>query len=264
MSTQRNISTELTCEIKANGIKPEDISEGSPTDRQSIIPHFDQEKLRSAKVGLVGAGGINSEIGRGLARKGVGAISIFDNDIVTMSNYSRQAYFPEDLYQKKALCLPKNLSKECVYMTTITGFAIKFEEALAAGIPMDSDVYVFGVDNDSARVSGCRSFLKQTPVVFLGTGPEANNGYVFVQEPGKTCFACMFPYALESNTRLACIPSSIDILKSIGGIALYAIDSLIMDRPRPWNYREVFLDGFIKDRTLYQERWPQCPVCGEG
>jgi len=252
----------LSCRVKAKGIKTKDPREATATDRQERVPGFDQAKLSQAKVGLIGAGGINSEIGRGLVRKGVGALDIFDDDTVTLSNYSRQAYFPKDLYKKKALRLPRNLARECVYPTIITGYALRFEDALDQGIPMDCDLYVFGVDNNQARVAGCRAFLGKTPVVLLGTGPTANNGYVFVQEPGQACFACLFPQALESATRLECTPSSIDILKAIAGIALYAVDSLLMNRPRHWNYREVFLDGSLRDRTLWRERSPDCPVCG--
>jgi len=258
----KRTSTKWTCQIKSKGIKSKNLLETSATDRQERIPFFDQEKLSKAKIGLVGAGGINSEIGQGLARKGVGALDIFDDDVVTLSNLSRQGFSQRDLYKKKALQLPKNLARECVYPTTITGYALRFEEALDRGVLMDADLYVFGVDNNQARVAGCKAFWQRTPVVFLGTGPEANNGYVFIQEPGGACFACIFPHALESNTRMECAPSSLDILKAITGQALYGIDSLLMDRPRHWNYREVFLDGSINDRTLYQERWPDCAVCG--
>ncbi len=129
---------------------------------------------------------------------------------------------------------------------------------------MDADLYIFGVDNNQARAAGCQTFLGKTPIIILGTGPEANNGYVFVQEPNNACFACVFPSALESSARLECAPSSIDILKAIAGIALYGIDALLMGRPRNWNYREVFLDGVIPDRTLWQDRWSECPVCGAG
>lgn len=264
MWTLKPTSSKLTCQVKAKGIKIKDTFDVSATDRQERIPNFSQERLQQAKIGLVGAGGINSEIGRGLARKGVGSIDIFDDDVVTISNYSRQAYYPNDLHKKKALQLPKNLAQECVYPTTITGYTMRFEEAVDSGIPMNADLYIFGVDNNAARVAGCKAFFNKVPVVILGTGPEANNGYVFVQEPGKACFVCMFPHALESTTRLECAPSCIDLLKAISGPALYAIDALLMGRPCHWNYREVFLDGVIKDRTLCQERWPDCPVCGTG
>lgn len=263
MWTLRNGSSRSFSRVKAKGIQSRDTSGTRPTDRQERIPGFQQDKLRLAKVGLVGAGGINSEVGRALARKGIGALDIIDDDVVTLSNYSRQSFYPKDLYKKKALRLPENLAKECVYPTIITGYPLRFEEALEQNVGMDCDVYVFGVDNDQARVAGCLAFMGKVPIVLLGTGPEANNGYVFVQEPGRACFLCMFPQALERMTRLECAPSSIDILKAIAGITTYAIDSLLMGRRRQWNYREVFLDGSINDRTILQEPSPYCPICSD-
>ena len=256
----RSASTSVT--VKGRGMRARDIREGTPTDRQSIIPGFDQNVLHQARIGLVGGGGINSEIALGLVRKGVGGLVIFDDDIVTMSNLSRQRFFQQDLYKPKAHRLARNLASECVAPTTLTGHSLRFEEALENGIPMDCDVYVFGVDNNEARAAGCREFIGKTPAVFLGTGPTANNGYVAVQEPQGPCFACILPQAMSGGRRLACAPSSVDLLKPIAGLALYAIDSLIMARPRKWNYREVFMDGSIPDRTVRLEKDLACPECG--
>ena len=256
-------SSRLMVKVRSKGITKGDPREATVTDRQERIPGFDQAKLSAAKIGLVGAGGINSEMGRSLARKGVGALDIFDDDTVTVSNYSRQIYFQKDLFKKKALRLPRNLARECVGPTLITGYAMQFQDAVNQGIPMDADVYVFGVDNDEARSAGCRYFLGRTPIILLGTGATANHGYVYVQEPGEACFACMFPQALEDKSRAECVPSSIDILQPIVGLALYAIDSLLMARSRPWNYRVVYLDGCLPDLTMRRERSPNCPVCGD-
>ena len=257
----RSASTSVT--VKARGVKVDDIREGTPVDRQSIIPGFDQDALHQAWIGLVGGGGINSEIALGLVRKGVGGLVILDDDIVTMSNLSRQRFFQQDLYKPKAHCLARNLARECVAPTTLTGHNLRFEEALLRGIPMNGiDVWIFGVDNNEARAAGCREFIGKTPAIFLGTGPTANNGYVAVQEPEGPCFACIMPQAMSGGRRLACAPSSVDLLKPIAGLALYAIDTFLMGRPRKWHYREVFMDGSIPDRTLRLERDPQCPECG--
>ena len=67
---------------------------------------------------------------------------------------------------------------------------------------------------------------------------------------------------MSGGRRLACAPSSVDLLKPIAGLALYAVDSLIMARPRKWNYREVFMDGSIPDRTVRLEKDLACPECG--
>src|SRR3989338_3423808 len=74
-------------------------------DRQIQISGFDQEKLTSATIVLIGAGGLGGEIGEGLVRKGAGKINIFDADVVEPSNLNRQFFFKENLYKNKAISL---------------------------------------------------------------------------------------------------------------------------------------------------------------
>ena len=52
---------------------------------------------------------------------------------------------------------------------------------------------------------------------------------------------------------------SIDILKVVAGLALYAVDSLLMDRPRAWNYKEVSLDGDRVERQMMLAQSADCP-----
>jgi molybdopterin/thiamine biosynthesis adenylyltransferase len=110
---------------------------------------------------------------------------------------------------------------------------------------VDGDIAVVGVDNNPTRIAAAKHYLAQrTPVVFLAVDQRAAKGYVFVQasQPGEACFLCLFPDAREDRRVLQCAGASIEILKVVAGIALYAVDSLLMARPRPWNYKEVFLD----------------------
>lgn len=48
------------------------------------------KRLAAAKVAVFGVGGVGSYVAEALARSGVGSISLFDNDIVSISNINRQ------------------------------------------------------------------------------------------------------------------------------------------------------------------------------
>lgn len=48
------------------------------------------ERLRNAKVALFGVGGVGGFAAEALARAGVGAIDLFDNDVICESNLNRQ------------------------------------------------------------------------------------------------------------------------------------------------------------------------------
>jgi len=57
------------------------------------IPGFDQGVFSHSHVLCVGAGGIVSMIAPTLARKGIGRISLLDNDIVEKTNLNRQRFY---------------------------------------------------------------------------------------------------------------------------------------------------------------------------
>ena len=74
--------------------------------RQTILPGFNQagqEKLKAAKVLVIGAGGLGCPALQYLAAVGVGRIGIVDEDKVDISNLHRQVLYNEnDLGRKKA------------------------------------------------------------------------------------------------------------------------------------------------------------------
>jgi hypothetical protein len=66
-------------------------------DRQSKIPGFDQGKYSQSRVLCIGAGGLMSNIAPALVRKGIGALTVLDGDVVEVSNLNRQRFYPPDI-----------------------------------------------------------------------------------------------------------------------------------------------------------------------
>ena len=81
-----------------------------------------------------------------------------------------------------------------------------------------------GVDNNPTRVAATQYCLKNNiPLVMSGVSLDADHGYVFVQEPGQACFGCFMPSALNDNeSPCPNTPATIDILKTLSGLSLYA------------------------------------------
>ena len=239
-------------------------------DRQARIPGFNQGKLDSATIVLIGAGGLGGEIGEGLVRKGVGRIKILDSDVVEPSNLNRQFFFRENLYKNKAISLAENLSYFGFGKTTLYGYPYSFEEALALNIDLNCSAAVVGVDNNPCRVYAASYFLKRKiPVVFTAVSEEGNSGYVFIQESKQDypCFGCLHPLAVEEVKsgilRYPCpnTPAIKDILKTISGLVIYSVDTLIMPRMREWNYRVIYLDGSIPSGSAIIKRRQGCLIC---
>lgn len=241
-------------------------------DRQVRIRGFDQGKLGSAVVVLIGAGGLGGEIGEGLVRKGIGALKIFDSDVVEPSNLNRQLFFRENVYKNKATSLAENLSWFGFGRSTIYGYPYSFEEAVALNIDLDCSAVIVGVDNNPCRVRAASYFFKRKiPVIFTAVAEDGNCGYVFVQESkeGSPCFGCLNPLAAEEVKsgllKYPCpnTPAIKDILKTVGGLVIYSFDTLIMPRNRAWNYRVVYLDGSIPSESALIKTRTECLICAD-
>ncbi len=246
---------------------------GKVFDRQSRVPGFRQEALASATVTLIGAGGLGGEMGEGLVRKGTGRIRILDSDVVEPSNLNRQLFSRKDIYRNKAVSLAKNLSRAGFGKTVLIGHPYTFEEAAALNLDLNSSAVVVGVDNDSCRVKASAYFLeKNVPVIFTGVADDGNSGYVFIQESkeGNPCFGCLYPSAVEEVkkgiSKYPCpnTPAIKDILKIMGGIVIFAVDTLLMERTREWNYRTFFLDGSVPGGASTIKKKTDCLICGDG
>jgi molybdopterin/thiamine biosynthesis adenylyltransferase len=208
-------------------------------DRQKNVPGFDQEVFSNSSVVCVGAGGIISQIAPTLVRKGIGRITLLDNDIVESSNLNRQRFYIKDVGKNKALALARNLQAECIIASDIGAYALRLEEVIARGINLDCDVAICGVDNNPARVAASRYFRsKSVPVIFTAVSRDADHGYAFVQGRDGACIGCMFP-DMVNDDRYPCpgTPAIADILQAVGSLAVYALDTLLMKRPRSWQYR---------------------------
>jgi len=69
--------------------------------------HF--SKLRTAKIGIAGCGGLGSNCAVALARIGIGTLIIADFDVISESNLNRQYYFRDQIRQLKTDALKENI-----------------------------------------------------------------------------------------------------------------------------------------------------------
>ncbi len=234
--------------------------------RQEMLPGWNQSTYAETSVLLTGAGGLNGEICEGLVRKGIGTIHVSDHDIVTSSNLHRQKFLEQSLYRNKATELCRIMRLQGFLGTHLVAHPNRFQEIDSADI--NPDLGVCGVDNQfpETRLEVCKKFDELArPLVVMAVGIDADYGYVAVQEPDKACWACIMKPELSSHegesARCPNVPAIIDILKALAGPALYAIDSLVFNRPRDWNYRVISLSSGFGGSHFVEKR-PDCPVCG--
>jgi adenylyltransferase/sulfurtransferase len=123
-------------------------------DRHIILPEFGlaaQQKLKTAKVLVVGSGGLGSPLLLYLAAAGVGAIGIVDFDVVDDSNLQRQVLFGKnDIGAAKVLAAKSRLESLNPYIE-IRVHQTRLRSENALDIIRDYDVVADGSDNFPTR-----------------------------------------------------------------------------------------------------------------
>ena len=56
-------------------------------------------------------------------------------------------------------------------------------------------------------------------------------------------------------------PAIADILQAVGSLAVYAVDTVLMERPRTWNYRRLGLSDPGQDGGSMISKREGCVLC---
>lgn len=164
--------------------------------RQIQLPSFGkegQEKLRIAKVLVVGAGGLGVPVLQYLAGMGVGTLGIVDADTVSVSNLHRQViYDMEDVGKLKVAACRKKLSQQNpeIELKTYPYFLTSKNalETLA-----NYDVIVDATDNFAARyLINDACVILGKPFVYGALQYFEGQVSVFNYQGGPT-YRCLFP-----------------------------------------------------------------------
>jgi molybdopterin-synthase adenylyltransferase len=237
--------------------------------RHILLPEIGgkgQQKIREAKVFIVGAGGLGSPVAMYLAAAGVGTLGIIDGDAVDLSNLHRQI-----IHHTPDLNKPKVYSaKEKIEALNPDVKVIVYLERLMAknalDILRDYDLIIDGTDNFPAKfLINDAAILTGKPLVHGGI--LRFDGQVMTILPRQTtCYRCIFknppppgliPSCQEAGVlgALAGVVGTIqatEALKLILGVGNLLTDRLLTYDALTTRFREVKL-----------RRNPRCPICGE-
>ncbi|MBS1618845.1 MAG: ThiF family adenylyltransferase, partial [Bacteroidetes bacterium] len=123
-------------------------------NRHIIIPGFGieaQQKLKEAKVLVVGSGGLGSPLLLYLAAAGVGTIGIVDFDVVDDSNLQRQVLFGVSEVGKPKVEAAKERLQQLNPHISIVSYNTQLTSQNALDIIKDYDVVADGTDNFPTR-----------------------------------------------------------------------------------------------------------------
>lgn len=187
--------------------------------RQTILPNFGlegQKKLESAKVLVVGAGGLGSATLPYLAAAGVGTLGIIDFDQVSESNLHRQViHTPEFLHQPKTTSAKAYLNKLNPKVEVMT-FNQELNQSNAKEIIKDFDLVLDGSDNFETKylVNDVCAELK-IPDIWAALNQFDGRVSVFDAKQGP-CYRCVFPEAPPKGSVPSCAEAG--VLGSLCGV----------------------------------------------
>jgi molybdopterin/thiamine biosynthesis adenylyltransferase len=192
-----------------------------------------QQRLKAARVLIVGAGGLGSPLILYLAAAGVGTIGIIDDDRVALDNLQRQVV--HDTAQVGRLKVDS--ARDAVHRLNPHVCVETFAERLTAHNALEVigryDIVADGSDNFATRylVSDACYFAKKT-LVFGALGPF--DGYVTVLKPHEKgpdglpypSYRCLFPEAPPPGTVANC--AEVGVLGAVAGVigTLQAVEVL--------------------------------------
>ncbi|MGM9476454.1 molybdopterin-synthase adenylyltransferase MoeB [Pedobacter sp. GSP4] len=123
-------------------------------NRQMILPEIGllgQQKLKAARVLVIGAGGLGCPVLQYLAAAGIGEIGIVDDDLVALSNLHRQIlYHMADIGKPKATIAKEKLLQLNPQLS-VNSFNERFTDTRATEICQQYDLVIDCSDNFDTR-----------------------------------------------------------------------------------------------------------------
>ena len=236
--------------------------------RHLVLPAFGvegQERLKAARVLIVGAGGLGSPAALYLAAAGVGTLGLVDWDVVDRSNLQRQVLHGTEMVGRAKLDSARARIADLnphVHLETISA---RLTSANALEILTGWDVVLDGSDNFPTRyLVNDACVLLDVPNVYGAVLRFAGQASVFDARRGP-CYRCLFreppppelvPSCAEGGV-LGVLPGiigslqALEAIKLVTGVGTSLVGRLLLFDGLQLQFREITLS---KD--------PDCVVCG--
>jgi adenylyltransferase/sulfurtransferase len=225
-----------------------------------------QEKLKNARVLLIGAGGLGAPLGLYLTAAGVGTIGLVDADVVDFTNLQRQVIYGTSDVGVAKLDAAEARLKDLNPFVNIIKHNIRLSSENALEVLKDYDIIVDGTDNFPTR------YLVNDACVMLGKPNVYGSIFrfegqvsVFHAEQGP-CYRCLYPEPPPPGLVPSCAEGGVlGILPgTVGAMQATETVKLILGIGEPLVGRLLRFDALsMRFREYKLRKDPNCPVCGE-
>lgn len=236
--------------------------------RHLVIPEIGtkgQQKLKAARVLMIGAGGLGSPAGMYLAAAGIGTLGIVDFDTVSFSNLQRQImYDTNDVGHKKSE-LAKQRLNGINPNTEIILHDTKLTRENAMDIITGYNVVLDGSDNFATRylVNDACVLLKK-PYAYASILRFEGQVSFFDTVDGP-CYRCLYPAPPKAGDVPNCEDGGVlGVLPGIiGSIQANEVIKFILGKGQTLTGRLLLLDALnMKFREVKFAKDSACPICG--
>ena len=133
------------------------------------------EKLKKAKVCILGLGGLGSNVAVLLARSGIGYLKLIDFDVVEASNLNRQQYRISHIGIKKTEAI-KTIIKEINPFVEIDTLDIKVDRENILSIVEDIEIVVEAFDRAETKAMAIEELLTNKNKIVISASGMAGLG----------------------------------------------------------------------------------------
>ncbi len=224
-----------------------------------------QEKLKAARVVLIGAGGLGSPAALYLAAAGVGTLGLVDFDVVDVTNLQRQVLYGTSDVGRPKLDSARDRIADLNPHVHIETYETRLTAANALDILRDYDVVVDGTDNFATR------YLTNDACVILGKPNVYGSIFRFEGQasvfstPEGPCYRCLFPTPPPAGLVPSCAEGGVlGVLPGlVGTVQATEAVKLILGIGDSLAGRLLLIDAMnMRFRTIRIQRDTACPACG--
>lgn len=222
-----------------------------------------QERLKQARLLIIGVGGLGCAAAQYLALAGVGRLTLVDHDAVEASNLQRQVLHRDSRIGQSKVSSAAVALAELNPLVEVATVAAAADEALLAQLLPQHDLLLDCSDNLATRELLNRMAARyRLPLVSAAAIRLEGQLALFRWQPGEPCYHCFSHQFGEPGA--SCVEAG--VLAPIVGVlgSLQALEALkLLLQLGEWPLGQLLLvDGLTgRFQPLRLQPWADCPVC---